>query len=396
MATIEIEMALPTETRHGFVPQGNFGVAFGCYVHDYPSQAGDNLLWAIGQPNASAELRRDLVRWFRDLPHQGRRRYKVLFRLELENGAFVSFTSRDVSAPLSPLELNAILQELGDKITTYEGSDERPRPVRLWMSVWHRTTPFDGVQLVGDGADASGADAGANAALDVASRASAGASASTGRQRGTSVVHHRSGPGRGAERLTSLQRCVAIALYPTISHIEKKDSAKQRKIALALFEDAQPLQGEAALAQAERVGQLCVDVYNEHGEVVRASAAEHSRRLDVVRTGDEVYRYVTSLADLLGKNKACKWCGRWYEKLREHEEGRSCLKCDRCKAKFDSRDALERHRETCDAHDSGASLPDKFLRRANEHWFVWDIESIKGEASRSAGSWRRKQEPRLR
>ena len=141
MANIEIEMALQTETRHGFVPQGNFGVAFGCYVHDYPSQAGDNLLWAIGQPNASAELRRDLVRWFRDLPHQGRRRYKVLFRLELENGAFVSFTSRDVSAPLSPLELNTILQELGNKITTYEGSDERPRPVRLWMSVWHRTTP---------------------------------------------------------------------------------------------------------------------------------------------------------------------------------------------------------------------------------------------------------------
>ena len=97
--------------------------------------------------------------------------------------------------------------------------------------------------------------------------------------------------------------------------------------------------------------------------------------------GDGVYRFITCMASVV--SRSCPWCGKWFEKLKQHMQSRACLKCKRCQTKFGSLQALHAHQETCDADDKRALLKDKHVMgvTSNDYWLVWDLESMRG-------SWR--------
>lgn len=347
-------------------------------------------MWDAGQPQARSVFRRDLVNWFRMLP-QGTIRYQVFFLVRLANGYVAgAVPRRSVSAPLRQSQLDAILAELELLVKRYEErDDETERPDRFEMHVWHSLIALSGVTLVdeslasGGGGNARGG-AGGSARRGGGAGGGAGGSAGSSRDHaprskynGTRKVHHRSGSGRNAHLLTSLQRCVAIAKCPGV---QGKDNPKQRELALQLAERFD-LEGEEAIAEAEAAANVRINVYDTLGEKVRSSEGDDAPLVNVMYVGDDVYRYIFKLEDVARLDQTCKHCGRWQTNLRSHEKSMACRKCERCKAKFATCAEMEHHLQTCDAHDEHKHLKPTFIKGPNEEWFVWDIESIRGEAT---------------
>ena len=88
--------------------------------------AGETLLWDAGTPQARHVIIRDVRDWFRALPVHGVERYRVFFRLRLNNGDYMTMgESRKVNAPLTHDQLAAIMQAMGEYYKRYELDDEK-------------------------------------------------------------------------------------------------------------------------------------------------------------------------------------------------------------------------------------------------------------------------------
>ena len=393
------EMVFPNVTHDNFQPVDPIENDYGLYEYDWP-----DLAWAAG---AGAQFRRDIVRWFRRLP---RGQYRILLRVLYNDGgaATVAHGTRKVSAPLTNEDLlegdgyhAGILPGLEELIEQYE---EDEAVIVVQMHIWRGG---DDVVLVDDDDDSSSdetdeTDGSSSSSRDGARRAGASHRGSTssrsslaqrrGGQRrptprssrhvpGTRRVHHHAGSGQDAARLSSLRRCVAIALHASVRTVERLDSGTQRVLALALANrQGLELTGDDELGFLECKCGVRIDVYDADGNRVRESEWA-GETVSVLRLGDGAYHYIHDLPKVERRSHACRYCGQGHDSSSakaHHERARACLKCAKCKAKFDSPEEKRAHESRCDADDCKRVLGEKFAKAPNELWGVYDLESIKG------------------
>ena len=91
------------------------------------------------RPSLSRALRREIGRWFAELPH-GRLRYACYFRVEFDGNRWATVQSRNVSAPLTHQQREAILKNLTDQIRRGPSGDMsvegNVHVVAIHMHVW--------------------------------------------------------------------------------------------------------------------------------------------------------------------------------------------------------------------------------------------------------------------
>lgn len=121
---------------------------------------------------------------------------------------------------------------------------------------------------------------------------------------GVVKVHHHDGRGDNAHRLSSLRRCVAIAMSPDEPKITKRFSQAQRLKALRLADgNGLDLAVEDEMPLLESRCGVSIDVYDAHGVLQRHGAGEYGMRIAVAQQGDEA-------ASLSFVRNATEWCMR--------------------------------------------------------------------------------------
>ena len=180
---------------------------------------------------------------------------------------------------------------------------------------------------------------------------------------GVRRVHHYEGAGADAGRLSSLRRCVAIALHARVPGIEHHKSATQRYLALALA-NGQGLEvtGDDERGFLEAECGVRIEVYDAEGNRVRESECA-GETVNVLRLGDGAYHYIHDLPKVERRSHQCVHCGQGHDSSSaraHHEQSRACLKCAKCKAKFGSLDEKARHETRCDADDEKKVLREKW------------------------------------